>query len=219
VEPICLIETPFKEKFGIPRQPMLVSQAWGKMEFPKNDFFSEAFRGIENFDYIWLIFSFHEAIAEGAKALVRPPRFGGPHQQKWGVFATRSPHRPNHLGLSAVKLKSISFSEKKITLHVEGVDLLSGTPILDIKPYLSYCDSYPMASSGPFEKSPEFLPVAWRCEANLNPDLRSLIEKVIGLDPRPRFGLDKEFGLSLAGYNVRFKKEKESFVILSLAKE
>lgn len=218
MKPICFIETPFKEKFGIPRQPMLIPEAWGRLEFPKNDFFSEAFRGIENFTYLWLIFSFHEAIEEGARALVRPPRFSG--SEKWGVFASRSPHRPNHLGLSAVKFKSINYGTEKITLMVEGVDLVSGTPVFDIKPYISYTDAYTQAQSGPFQAAPGFSPVRWDTKIDLdNTITKNLIEKVIGLDPRPSFDQDKIFGVSLAGFNVRFKKEQDEFVILSVTKE
>lgn len=217
VSPICLIETPFKEKFGIPRQPMLVPEALGKMEFPKNDFFMEAFRGIEGFSHLWLIFSFDQAIDEGHKALVRPPRFFG--KEKWGVFATRSPHRPNHMGLSAVKFKSIDYGSSKITLWVKGVDLVSGTPILDIKPYIAYTDAYPEAESGPFQYRPEFMKVKWKSDLKLDVEAKNLIEKVIALDPRS--GLDQAdiFGVSIAGYNVRFKCVEDHFEILEVTRE
>jgi len=217
LNPICQIETPFKEKFGVPRQSMLIPEALGKMEFPKNDFFMEAFRGIEGFSHLWLIFSFHEAVGEGAKALVRPPRFSG--KEKWGVYATRSPHRPNHLGLSVVKFKSLDFSSNKIVLMVEGVDLVSGTPILDIKPYIAYADSYPQASSGPFQQSPGFKKVVWKVEAEISPDTKLLIEKVIGLDPRSGNDELEVFGVSIAGYNVRFQMNDNEFVILEVTKE
>jgi tRNA-Thr(GGU) m(6)t(6)A37 methyltransferase TsaA len=217
LSPICLIETPFKEKFGVPRQSMLIPEALGKMEFPKNDFFMEAFRGIEGFSHLWLIFSFHEAVGEGAKALVRPPRFSG--KEKWGVFATRSPHRPNHLGLSVVKFKSIDFSSNKIVLMVEGVDLVSGTPILDIKPYIAYADSYPQASSGPFQLGPDFKKVVWKVEPEMNSETKLLIEKVIGLDPRSGSDQPEVFGVSVAGYNVRFQTTDDEFVILEVTKE
>lgn len=215
--PLCLIETPFKEKFGIPRQPMLIKEAWGRLEFPKNDFYMETFRGIENFSHLWLIFSFHEAIEEGAKALVRPPRFAG--TEKWGVFASRTPHRPNHLGLSAVEFDKIDYGSDKIVLWVKGVDLVSGTPIFDIKPYIAYTDAYPEAKSGPFQAAPEFSPVRWGCEVELDSATKILIEKVIGLDPRPSFDLNKEFGVSLTGFNVRFKKLDSEFFIVSVTKE
>ena len=217
VMPICLIETPFKEKFGVPRQPMLIQEALGKMEFPKNDFFMEAFRGIEGFSHLWLIFSFHEAIHEGPKALIRPPRFSG--KEKWGVFATRSPHRPNHLGLSVVKFKSIDYEADKITLVVEGVDLVSGTPILDIKPYLAYTDAYPEAKSGAFQERPEFKPVKWLVNPKLDQTTKMLIEKVIGLDPRSGLNQTDSFGVSIAGYNVRFKIAGDYFEILEVTKE
>ena len=215
--PICLIETPFKEKFGVPRQPMLISEALGIMEFPKNDFFMEAFRGIDGFSHLWLIFSFHEVIQEGYKALVRPPRFSG--KEKWGVFATRSPHRPNHLGLSVVKFKSIDYGHDKITLIVEGVDLVSGTPIFDIKPYIGYADAYPQAHSGPFQHRPEFKSVKWKVETEINQATKVLIEKVIGLDPRPSIDQTESFGVSVAGFNVRFKFVEDHFEILEVTKE
>lgn len=212
--PLCLIETPFKEKFGIPRQPLLVPEAWGKMEFNKNDFYAEAFRGIEEFSHLWLIFEFHEAVQEGAKALIRPPRFQG--KEKWGVFASRSPHRPNHLGLSVVKFKKIEYGANKITLWVEGVDLVSGTPIFDIKPYIRYVDSVPEAVSGPFAEAPEFKKVVWKVE---KPQEWQLIEKVIALDPRPGFDQEDEFGVSVAGNNVRFKLVDNIFHILKVESE
>lgn len=217
LNPICTIETPFTEKFGIPRQSMLIPEAQGIMEFPKNDFYAEAFRGIEGFSHLWLIFSFHEAITEGHKALVRPPRFLG--KEKWGVFATRSPHRPNHLGQSVVKFKSIVYAEKKIVLTVEGVDLLNGTPIFDIKPYIPYADSFPEASALHFETKPPMKVVKWESEWELDDQVKSLIEKVIGLDPRPGFDQNTSFGVSVAGYNVRFKFIEEEFVIEKVSKE
>lgn len=212
--PLCLIETPFKEKFGIPRQPLLIPEAWGKMEFEKNDFYAEAFRGIEEFSHLWLIFEFHEAVKEGAKALIRPPRFQG--KEKWGVFASRSPHRPNHLGLSVVKFKKIDYGPNKITLWVEGVDLVNGTPIFDIKPYIRYADSVPEAVSGPFAEAPEFKNVVWKVE---KPKDWQLIEKVIALDPRPGFDHEAEFGVSVAGYNVRFAYSDGHFVINKVTTE
>ncbi len=212
MKPITFIETPFVEKFGIPRQPLLVNEAWGRMDFPKNDFFAEAFRGLENFSHLWLIFSFHEAIEEGVKALVRPPRFGG--DSKWGVFATRSPHRPNHLGLSVVRFKKLEFLADKISLWVEGVDLVSGTPIFDIKPYLPYADAVNEARAGVFQDMPEFKKVEWSCVAPDDEEIRILIEKVIGLDPRPSFDKDESFGVSIAGYNVRFQWQESGFMIL-----
>jgi tRNA (adenine37-N6)-methyltransferase len=215
--PIAFIETPFKEKFGVPRQSLLIEEALGKIEFPKNDFYAEAFRGIDEFSHLWLIFSFHKAIEEGVSALVRPPRFSG--SEKWGVFATRSPHRPNHLGLSVVEFQKIEFLKDKIILWVRGVDLVSGTPILDIKPYLPYADSISEARSGAFQQSPDLKKVRWGNSIEIEFSTKSLIEKVIALDPRPSFDQDQSFGVSVAGYNMRFHAEGDEFVIDSCLKE
>jgi tRNA (adenine37-N6)-methyltransferase len=196
MNPICLIETPFHEKFGVPRQPLLVEEAWGRMVFPKNDFYSEAFRGVEDCSHLWLIFEFH--LVEGVSALVRPPRYEG--KRKLGVFATRSPHRPNRLGLSVVRFEKLEITDV-VTLHVSGVDLVSGTPIFDIKPYVPYVDS--IRATSIFER-PVTRSVLWNCQ---RPEEAPLIEKVIGLDPRP--GHDKsadEFAISIAGLNVRFRE-------------
>lgn len=213
--PIAHIRTPFPEKFGIPRQPLLIKEAWGILEFPKNDFNVEAFRGLDQFSHLWLIFSFHQAIAEGTKALVRPPRFGG--KDKWGVYATRSPHRPNHLGLSVVEFESLEVGVDKVVLRVRGVDLVDGTPIFDIKPYVPYCDSVSEAKSGPFEK-PAMKKVRWDCIFQEEASIHHLIEKVVALDPRPSFDQESLFGVSVAGFNVEFKSEADDFVILKVTK-
>lgn len=216
MKPFCTIETPFPEKFGVPRQPLLINEAWGKMVFPKNDFYSEAFRGLENFSHLWLIFEFHHIPDQKTAALVRPPRFE--NKKKMGVFATRSPHRPNRIGLSVVKFDRLEIQDNEVVLWVRGVDLVSGTPIYDIKPYLPYADSVPEARAIEFEEAPKFYPVKWDDSIVIDHDLKVLVEKVIALDPRP--GQDKsssdEFALSVAGVNVSFKKEEDVFVVLKL---
>lgn len=206
--PICLIETPFPEKFGVPRQPLLIEEASGKMTFPKTDFYMEAFRGIEESSHLWLIFEFH--LVEGPfNGLVRPPRFE--NKKKMGVYATRSPHRPNRLGLSVVKFDRLEILDREVVLWVKGVDLVSGTPVFDIKPYVPYVDS--VNARSPFDERPVFYPVKWECEKVKEWEL---IEKVIALDPRP--GQDKEsgeeYGVSIAGWNVRFKFAVDHFEIL-----
>lgn len=207
---ISTIRTPFHEKFGVPRQSLLVKEAVGVMSFPKNDFFMEAFRGIEESSHLWLIFQFHLIPAGEFNGLVRPPRFE--NKKKMGVYATRSPHRPNRLGLSVVEFDSLTILEKEIILKVRGVDLVDGTPILDIKPYVPYTDALIDARS-PFSEAPVFLPVKWLCE----PIEKELVEKVVGLDPRPAQEKDnnQEFGLSIAGLNVRFRFLKTHFEIVS----
>lgn len=212
IEPLCFIKTPFREKFGVPRQSGLIEEAIGELVFPKNDFYSEAFRGIEQFSHLWLIFQFHQVPAESIQALVRPPRFDG--KLKLGVFSTRSPHRPNRLGLSVVRFIRLEERGNSIHLFVGGVDLVDGTPILDIKPYIPYADSLPEASAKLFE-APEKFKVTWKCSP---PVEQKLIEEVIGLDPRP--GHQKEdgsvYGVSIGRYNVRFQKSQDGFEILEV---
>jgi tRNA-Thr(GGU) m(6)t(6)A37 methyltransferase TsaA len=208
LEKISIIETPFHEKFGVPRQSLLIEEAWGVMCFPKNDFFMEAFRGIEESSHLWLIFEFHQ-VTGPFNGLVRPPRFE--NKKKMGVYATRSPHRPNRLGLSLVKFEKLEVLDD-IKLWVSGVDLVSGTPIFDIKPYLPYADH--ITAQTPFEM-PKTLPVTWQCEA---PKEKVLIEKVIALDPRPSFdkASSEEFGVSIAGLNVRFKFLLDHFEVIEV---
>lgn len=184
------------------------------MRFPKNDFYAEAFRGIENHSHLWLIFEFSAISENEVKALVRPPRFEG--KEKLGVFATRSPHRPNRLGLSVVEFDRVEESRNEIILHVRGVDLMNGTPIFDIKPYVPYVDSLPEAKSL-FHDPPVFHPVEWKCES---PEEKILIEKVIALDPRPGQSKlsEEEFGVSVAGWNARFKKVENVFYILKVTR-
>lgn len=207
------ILTPFPDKFGVPRQSLLIEEAWGQMKFPKDDFYSEAFRGIENFTHLWLVFEFHKS-GPDVNALVRPPRFLG--KEKWGVFSTRSPHRPNSIGLSVVKFDRLEEKGNEIHLWVKGVDLVSGTPILDLKPYIPYTDSIPDAKAGVFGEAPTFNKVIWQCEA---PPEKILIEKVIALDPRPGHQKDDDssYGVSIAGHNIQFRMQDGVFVILEIA--
>ena len=212
-EPLCFIRTPFDEKFGVPRQSRLAEDAIGEMVFPKSDFYAEAFRGIEQFTHLWLIFEFHQVASESVQALVRPPRFEG--KLKLGVFSTRSPHRPNRLGLSVVKFLKLEEKGDSIHLFVGGVDMVNGTPILDIKPYVPYADSVLEATAVLFESAPLRVPVVWKCDP---PPQRKLIEEVISLDPRPGHQKDdaSEYGVSVSGLNVRFRKAEEQFEIFMI---
>ena len=212
LEPLCLIKTPFKEKFGVPRQSGLVEEAEGELVFPKNEFYSEAFRGIEQFTHVWLIFQFHQVPSDSVQALVRPPRFEG--KLKLGVFATRSPHRPNRLGLSVVRFLRLEEKGNSIHLFVGGVDLVDGTPILDIKPYIPYADSVVDATADLFE-APEKSKVIWKCNP---PPEKKLIEDVIALDPRPGHQKDDNsvYGVTIHGHNVRFQKSQDGFEILEV---
>lgn len=211
---LATIETPFPEKFGVPRQPLIVEEAWGKMTFPKDEFFTEAFRGIENFSHLWLIFEFHLLPSENMNPLVRPPRFDG--KKKLGIFATRTPHRINRLGLSVVKFERVEILDDRVELWVSGVDLVSGTPILDIKPYLPYADSIKDAHALEFSEAPKNLKIEWLCEKP-NQDL-ALIEKVLSLDPRPAHQRDlaHEYGMSILDLNIRFRVLDEVVQVVSL---
>lgn len=211
MNPITHIKTPFHEKFGVPRQPLLIAEALGVMHFQKNDFYSEAFRGLENFSHLWLIFQFHQVEDAPYNGLVRPPRFEG--KKKLGVFATRSPHRPNRLGLSVVKFEKLEITDDEVILTVSGVDMVSGTPVFDIKPYIPYGDRIESAIAEEFTSPPRFMPVQWKCE---KPKDWLLIEKVVGLDPRPGHARSskEEFGVSVAGWNIRFREENGTLLIL-----
>ena len=155
IVPIATARSPYKQKFGVARQPGLVPAAEVCIEL-NPEFTADSVRGLEYFDYVWVSFIFHGVLDEGWAQMVRPPRLGG--KQKMGVFATRSPHRPNHLGLSLLKLERIE-TGKPVRLYCSGADLLDGTPIIDIKPYIPFVESKPDASSGFVSGKPEELEV------------------------------------------------------------
>ncbi|MES2528805.1 MAG: tRNA (N6-threonylcarbamoyladenosine(37)-N6)-methyltransferase TrmO [Bdellovibrionota bacterium] len=215
LEPLCFIRTPFIEKFGVPRQSLLVADAIGEMVFPKNDFYAEAFRGIETFSHLWLIFEFHQVEEKSVQALVRPPRFEG--KMKLGVFATRSPHRPNRMGLSVVKFLKIEEKKDSVHLFVSGVDLVDGTPILDIKPYIPYADSVD-ATAPLFPEAPPKIPVVWKCSI---PPEKNMVEEIVSLDPRPGHQKNEttSYGLTLNDLNIRFQMAGDQFEILEVERK
>ncbi|MCR5655242.1 MAG: tRNA (N6-threonylcarbamoyladenosine(37)-N6)-methyltransferase TrmO [Lachnospiraceae bacterium] len=216
-EPIAEIRTDFPEKFGIPRQSGLVKEAMGRIVFFPKYRQPEAFRGLEGFSHLWLLWDFHEAKREEWSATVRPPRLGG--KKRVGVFATRSPFRPNPIGLSVVRLLEIREEEKDgIVLLVSGVDMLDGTPIYDIKPYLPYADSVEDATDGfagdvkernllvEFEKDVLFTGVMEGCSDEKREALKRDVSQILKEDPRTRFIQDEEriWGVAYGAYNVRF---------------
>ena len=189
IKPVALIHTPFKEKFGIPRQPGVAPSARGVVELLPPYDQPQMLRGLEAFSHVWLIWCFHAVPRGQWQPLVRPPRLGG--NRRVGVFASRAPFRPNPLGLSAVKLEAIEGSR----LLVSGVDLMDGTPLLDIKPYVPYSDCIPQATQGFARGAPEarlqvsFSPTA---ESQLlqhehAEELRRLIVELLQIDPRPAY--------------------------------
>ena len=214
------IETDFKEKFGIPRQSGLVKESRGRIVFEKEYNVPEAFRGLEDFSHIWVLWQFSEAVRETWSPTVRPPLLGG--NKRMGVFATRSPFRPNSVGLSALKLENVEFSEKEgVVLHVSGADLLDGTPIYDIKPYLPYADSIPDAAGGFTESLEERRLEVEFPEALLEKvkeEKRKALVAVLAADPRPSYQNDpeREYGMSFAEYEVKFKVDGKNLTVTSV---
>ena len=216
LQPVAVIYTPYKEKFSVPRQPNLVQDGTGIVELlpPYNQ--AEAVRGLEQFSHLWLIFQFDQIQQGKWHPTVRPPRLGG--NQRVGVFASRSTHRPNPLGLSKVELRHIECKNGKVLLHLGAVDLVDGTPILDIKPYLAYADSEPDAISGFAQSEPEpLLHVEFTAEAESavkkhsknRLHLQRFIIEVIQQDPRPAYqqgkATDRLYGISLYDLNVKWR--------------
>ena len=216
---IAHIYTDFPEKFGIPRQSGLIPELTGKIVFEPEYRNVEAVRGLDGFDYIWLIWQFQGTEREHWSATVKPPRLGG--KKKMGVFATRAPFRPNPIGLSSVKLTEIQYTEEGPVLLVSGIDLKSGTPIFDIKPYLPYVDAHPEARDGFAEAVKEYrLQVEFPEEilGKIPKEKQSALIQVLEQDPRPSVQRQqqKEYGVSFAGYNVRFTVEGDVLQVVSV---
>jgi tRNA-Thr(GGU) m(6)t(6)A37 methyltransferase TsaA len=216
-KPIGIIDSCFKEKFGIPRQPGLATEARAVLKvFPPFDQL-EAFKGLADFSHIWIIFVFHSGMRDNWKATVRPPRLGG--NRRAGVFSTRSGFRPNPIGLSAVRFEKIVREKKETRLYLGGVDLMDGTPVLDIKPYLPYADAICDASGGfapsipetriRVDFSPEARAVCLEKERSGYPGLTRLIEQLLKMDPRPAYYAStpqkNHFGMKVYDFNVRWE--------------
>ncbi len=216
IRPIAYIRTDFAEKFGIPRQSLRV-ETKGRIIFEPEFRNPDALRGIEEYDYLWLIFDFSENHREEWLPMVRPPRLGG--KEKAGVFATRSPIRPNPLGLSCVKLVSAEKTDEYgIILNVLGADLLDGTPIFDIKPYIPYCDAHEDARGSFAEEHKKHrLNVTDNgCLSALDESERDIIYELVAEDPRPSYKTsDGEYGMRYGKRNIRFTVSGENAVIVS----
>ena len=213
MSPVAVVHSPFREKFGIPRQPGLIKDVPAQVVLLPPFNRTEAVRGLEDFSHLWLIFQFHACAAFDGSMTVRPPRLGG--NQRLGVFATRGTHRPNPIGMSVVTLERID-CDAGITLHIRGGDLLDGTPVYDIKPYLYYADAVLEAKSSFAHLAPEI-----ELQVEMSNELRErcmvlekeraglfdLIRQVIGHDPRPAFKKGDEkriYGVKLYDLDVRF---------------
>ncbi len=226
-EPIGIIHSPFKEKFGVPRQPALVPEARAVLELlpPYNR--AEAVSGLEGFSHIWLSFVFHGLQRADWHPTVRPPRLGG--NRRIGVFASRSPYRPNPLGLSVVRLDGIDQTTDGVRLRLSGVDLLDGTPVLDIKPYVPYVDRIDRALAGYAMEAPvPSLQVGFSKRADRQiadrkdlPELRRLIAGLLTQDPRPAYREDDEhdriYGIRLYDFDLRWRVKAGEVEVLELA--
>ena len=210
IRPIAVYRGPFGSKFGIPRQSSLAPELKGRIVFNEEFRIREALRGLEGFSRIWLIWGFSENKTSEWHPTVRPPRLGG--NVSMGVFATRSPFRPNPLGLSCVTLDKVDGLE----LQVSGADLADGTPIYDIKPYVAYADAFPEAVSGFASVAPQRkLEVDIPEEIPLTAAQRTVLLEVLSLDPRPAYqdNPQKEYGLPFDGGDLRFKVEAGTLTV------
>lgn len=222
IKPVAYIHTDFPQKFGIPRQSGRVQSLTARVVFTPEFRDPLALKGIQGFSHLWLLFDFSLAHKQGFTPTVRPPRLGG--NTRMGVFATRSPFRPNHIGLSSVKLVAVEHTEEEgDVLVVSGADLLDGTPIYDIKPYLPFTDSHPEATGGFAEAHVED-----KLVVNFPQDLLALLPEAkrqavvdcLAEDPRPSYQEDESrvYGMAFAGFDVRFTVQGKTLTIVDVKK-
>ncbi len=216
---IAYIRSDFPDKFGIPRQSGLVDSLVARIVFQPEYRNADALRGIEGFSHLWLIWEFSKSVGKPWSPTVRPPRLGG--NARLGVFATRSPFRPNPVALSCVRLLSVEQSPEGPCLLVAGADLMDGTPIYDIKPYIPYADCHPEALGGFTAKAEDYILEVNFPEALLQllpPDRRTAAVEVLSHDPRPSYQNDPDriYGMSFAGKNIRFRIEDKTLTVLDV---
>ncbi|TVT52536.1 MAG: tRNA (N6-threonylcarbamoyladenosine(37)-N6)-methyltransferase TrmO [Sedimenticola thiotaurini] len=227
IEPIGIIHSPYKEKFGIPRQPGLIKEARAQLVLSPPYNRPEAVVGLEGYSHIWIQFVFHQAIRSEWQPMVRPPRLGG--NKRVGVFASRSPFRPNPIGLSVVKLEGVRCENGEVILDLSGIDLLDGTPVIDIKPYVVYVDSIPDACSG-------FAPVAPAVKYTVDfserarkqllarqdsAQLEAFITHLLETDPRPAYSGEPDpgrvYGILLYDFDLRWEIVADRIIVCELA--
>lgn len=231
MKPVAYVHSCYREKFGIPRQPGLVTEARGEIKLLPEFSQPDIVRGLESFSHLWLMFQFHATANASWKPTVRPPRLGG--NQRLGVFATRSMFRPNPLGLSVVRLEAIQHTVSGIVLSVSGLDLLDGTPVLDIKPYLPYADRVEAAIGGFAPEAPEqqlcveFSALAEKqCilkSEERSVDVRLLLIQILQQDPRPAYRQaqedDHQYGMRLYDFDVRWMCQAGKMMVLELVNQ
>ena len=221
IQVIARMKSDFPTKFGIPRQSGLVEELYSTIIFEPEYRNPDALRGIEEFSHIWLIWQFSEAVRQEWSPTVRPPRLGG--NVRMGVFATRSPFRPNNLGLSSVKLLGVEHTKEYGTvLHVAGADLMDGTPIFDIKPYIPYGDSHPEATGGFTDQAKDFILKVQFPQHLLDKipqDKQAAAIGVLSHDPRPSYQkqADRVYGLNFAGFDIRFQVSDDTLTVLEVS--
>ena len=219
---IAKMRSDFPSKFGIPRQSGLVDDLRSTIVFEPEYRNPDSLRGLEDFSHLWIIWQFSKAVREEWSPTVRPPRLGG--NTRMGVFATRSPFRPNAIGLSCVQILSIEHTnDLGVVIHVAGADLMDGTPILDIKPYIPYADCHPDATGGFTDSASDFL-----LEVLISPSLLNKIPKekqnaligVLSHDPRPSYQNDQKriYGLDFSDFNVRFQVNNKVLTVIDIEK-
>ncbi len=218
---IAHIQSDFQTKFGVPRQSGLVPELTARVVFEPEYRNPDAFRGIEGFDRLWLIWQFSESVLDVWRPTVRPPRLGG--NARMGVFATRSPFRPNPLGLSCVELDEVEWDASDgPALRVRGADLMDGTPIYDVKPYAPYADAFPDARGGFASARPETVMVECPPEllSRVDEGKRSALLGVLSHDPRPRYQDDPErvYGMAFGGYEVKFRVANGVLTVTDITK-
>ena len=218
---IARIHSDFPTKFGIPRQSGLVEELKANIVFEPEYRNPDALRGLEGFSHIWLIWAFHQSQRPEWSPTVRPPRLGG--NARMGVFATRSPFRPNPIGLSCVGLEGVELhTPQGPVIHVTGADLMDGSPIYDIKPYIPYADARPQARSG-FATGPD-AELCVKCDeallAPFTPTQRQALKKVLAQDPRPHYQHDAQriYGMSFAGFDVHFRIDDRTVLVTDIRK-
>ena len=220
IKVIARIRTDFTEKFGVPRQSGLIPELRGRIVFEPEYRNPDAVRGLEDFSHLWLIWQFSKAVRDTWSPTVRPPRLGG--NARMGVFATRSPFRPNAIGLSSVEIEKVEIDhELGPVIHVRGADLMDGTPIFDIKPYISYADSHPDAVCG-WTAGVDRPLLTVECDPvlldKLPAESRESLLAVLANDPRPRYQDDPEriYGMAFGGMNVKFRVAGERLTVVGI---
>ncbi|WP_419208826.1 tRNA (N6-threonylcarbamoyladenosine(37)-N6)-methyltransferase TrmO [Photobacterium leiognathi subsp. mandapamensis] len=226
IDPIGIIHSPYKEKFAVPRQPGLVPSARSEIILQGDANSLEAVRGIEQFSHLWLLFLFDQNLETGWRPTVRPPRLGG--NERIGVFASRATFRPNDIGMSAVELKGVRHENGNVIIELGGVDLVDGTPIVDIKPYIPYSDNLPQAQGGFASNAPDLMPVCFS-ETTLNQlptknkaYYQTVISEVLAQDPRPAYKKGKpdpkQYAVHLFDFNVHFSVTEQQITVNQIEK-